>query len=154
METRYKDSKDKNSIENGNRFQDYICDLLLDKYGIIVQNYTSALYQFKKGENKQGFEIKFDHWCSITKRLSIEIAERTNIENSFVQSGIYRKDNSIFYVHGNMDIVFLFSKKMLQGMHKTGRYEEKEEPTIKAFYIPFEHAIKYSIAYHSNMTRR
>ena len=150
METRYKDSKNKNSVEEGNVFQDYVCDLLLDRCGIIIQNYASKEYQFNKGENKQGFEIKLDNWCYKSKRLSIEIAEKTAIENYFVESGIYRKDNSIFYVQGNKDIVFLFSKKLLQMLHKSNRYEDKEEPTIKTFYLPFSDAIRYCITYFEN----
>ncbi|HOM03522.1 MAG TPA: hypothetical protein PLH43_11970 [Acetivibrio sp.] len=143
METRYPNSKNKNSEEEGNQFQDFVVDLLFDM-GIVIQNYTSRKYQYEKGENKQGIEIKLDNWCSKSKRLSIEIAERTCIENSFVESGIYRKDNSFLYIQGNFDIVFIFQKSLLQLLHKSGRYEEKEEETIKAFYLPFTDAEKYA----------
>jgi hypothetical protein len=142
---KYKDSKNPNSVEDGNQFQDLVTDMLFEACGIMISCYSSRKYQYEKGENRQGVEIKLDNWCFKTKRLSVETAEKTAIENAFVESGIYRKDNSIFYVQGNPNIIFVFSKKLLQLLHRSGRYEEKQEATIKTFYLPFEDAYRYAI---------
>lgn len=147
LEIRYKDSKNTNSVDEGNMFQDFVTDILVERCGLVISNYASKKYQFEKGENKQGFEIKLDNRCTETKRLSIEIAEKTAIENSFVPSGIYRNDNSIFYVHGNFNIIFVFQKNLLKLLHQSGRYKEDETATIKKFYLPIKDAMKYAAVY-------
>ena len=146
--TRYPDSKNKNSITDGLEFQDWVTDLL-SRHGIIIQNYCSRKYQFTRGENRQGFEIKLDRRCTETGRLSIETYEKTEVNAQWVQSGILREDGSIFYVQGNCECVWIFLKKFLQKLYWANngddkpRYERKEEATIKAFYLPIEDADKY-----------
>lgn len=135
------------SFEVGNQFQDFIC-ISLAKHGIILQNINSKKYQFNMGENLQGFEIKFDGPHTRTHRLSIEIAEKTNGENPcWVNSGIYRNDNSWLYICGNYELFFIFPVILLRGLHKSGRYKEaewpQEYPTIRKFYLPHEDAFKY-----------
>lgn len=140
---RYPNSKNPNSIKDGMEFQDFVTDQLFN-IGIIIQNYCSTRYQLDYGENKQAVEIKLDNRCTDTKRLSIEISEKTRVDGDWVKSGIYTQ-KSLFYVQGNFNIIFLFSTKFLINLHKTGRYQEKEEATICAFYLPFDDAVKYSI---------
>jgi hypothetical protein len=38
---------------------------------------------------------------------------------------------------------WIFSKKILQYLYKSGRYKEHELPTIKKFYLPITEADKY-----------
>lgn len=137
------------SFEVGNEFQDFVC-IELAKQGIILQNINSKKFQFETGENLQGFEIKYDSRCTgdkgsvPTNQLSIEIAEKTKAENfRFIDSGIYRKDNSWLYIHGNYTMFWIFSKNILQGLHRAGRYKEHELPTVKKFYLPISDADKY-----------
>jgi len=141
QEKRYKDSKNKTSIEDGLGFQDLVMDTLAE-HGIIVQNYTSKEYQFNIGENRQGIEIKLDNRCTETGRLSIEIAEKTAIDNPWVKSGIYRAD-SWLYVHGNKTKIWVFFTDFLRQLHKSKRYAEHEEETIKGFFMPIKDANKY-----------
>ncbi len=142
---RYPDSKDPSPFESGLKFQDFVCDLLRDQLGIVITNYSSATFQFGTGENKQGIEIKLDRTCTRTDRLSIETAEKTKASNyQFVPSGIYRNDNSWLYIQGNFEIVFIFSKNILRLLHSSRRYQEKEIPTLKGYYLPFDDAHKYS----------
>ena len=138
-----------NSFEVGNEFQDFVC-IELAKQSIILQNINSKKFQFNIGENLQGFEIKFDSRCtgdngtSATNRLSIEIAEKTQAVNmNYVASGIYRQDNSWLYIQGNYMNFWIFSKNILQGLHKSGRYEQHNLPTVKKFYLPIADADKY-----------
>lgn len=143
VQTQYPNSKNTNSYQEGIKFQDFVT-LELFRKGIIVQNFQSQKYQYQHGENIQNIEIKLDKRCIETKRLSIEIAEKTKENNlSYVPSGIY--SNSIMYVQGNFDLFFVFSTKMLKLLYLSRRYAEKTEKTLKAFYLPIKDAKKYSI---------
>lgn len=137
------------SYEEGNKFQDFVC-IELAKENIILQNINSKKFQFETGENLQGFEIKLDNRCTgangtePSNRLSIEIAEKTKAENQyFIDSGIYRDDNSWLYIQGNTNVFWIFSKKLLVMLHKSGKYNEYEQKTIKTFFLPIDIADKF-----------
>jgi hypothetical protein len=146
---RQENSGHADSFEIGNEFQDFVC-IELAKESIILQNINSKKFQYETGENLQGFEIKYDARCTgdkktnATDQLSIEIAEKTNAGNiDYIDSGIYRSDNSWLYIQGNYMMFWIFAKKVLQLLHKSGRYREHELPTIKKFYLSIEDADKY-----------
>lgn len=144
MDISYSDAKSKTAYQDGLEFQDFVTTELA-KHGIIVQNYSSRKYQFEIGENRQGIEIKLDNWCSKSKRLSIEVAEKSSATKpEYVPSGIYRKDNTWLYVQGNYDVLFVFSKKLLKLMYESGKYPTNTRPTIKTFYISFDDSEKYA----------
>jgi hypothetical protein len=144
----YPNSKDPNSFESGLAFQDFVVDSLREQLGIIITNYSSQKFQFGTGENKQGIEVKLDRDCTGTKRLSIEIAEKTKASNnSFVPSGIYRSDNSWLYIQGNWDIIFIFAKSILILLHKSKRYPEHEISTLRGYFLPLNDAKKYAAKY-------
>lgn len=133
------------SLMKGSEFQDFIC-IEMAKHHFIIQNINTKRFQYNIGENLQGIEIKLDMRFLETNQLSIEIAEKTKIENKeYMPSGIYRIDNSIHYIQGNYDCFYLFSKQFLQKLHKQGKYKEHELPTIKKFYLPIKDADKYCI---------
>lgn len=141
----YPDSKDPDSFESGLAFQDFVASKMHDELGITITNYSSMLWQFGDGENRQGIEIKLDRDASNTNRLSIEIAEKSKASNhSFVPSGIYRKDNAWLYIQGNWDIFFVFPKNLLVLLHKSKRYEEHVITTLKGYYLPISDAKKYA----------
>ena len=83
--------------------------------------------------------MKLDSLCTQTGRLSIEIAEKTRASNwEYRPSGIYRQDNSIFYVQGNRIVFYVFRKEHLVELHQQ-RYagtEIEKRGTIRTFYIP------------------
>lgn len=144
---RYPDSKNPNSVQEGLEFQDKVMDRLAEA-GMLLQNYTSKKYQFEKGENRQGWEIKLDNRCTETGRLSIETYEKTAKDRAWVRSGVLRDDNGWIYVQGNNECFWVFLKKFLRSLYdctQNGvlRYKRKEELTIKAFYLPLEDADKY-----------
>jgi len=147
-QSRYPDSKNNDSIEEGKEYQDLVIIECLRR-GIPVSTFSSKKYQLEKGEGITRQEIKLDDWCTTSDRLSIETDERIAIDRSWVKSGIYADDNSIWYIQGNQYIVFIFSKKILRLLHESLRngqpkYERKEELTLRSFYLPFEDAKKYS----------
>jgi hypothetical protein len=145
MGINYPDSKDKYSFQSGLQFQDFVAELFHDKLGMTITNYQSRCYQFGKGENKQGIEIKLDRDILETNNVSIEIAEKTRADLSeYTPSGIYRPDNSWLYVQGNYKIVFIFAKSTLILLHQSGLYPDKEKPTVRKFHLPVADARKYA----------
>lgn len=111
-------------LEVGGEFQDFVIDLLLRELGLAISMYSSRRYQATRGESAQGVEIKFDRKLHETGNLYIEVAEKTRPENpDWVPSGIYRNDNSWLYAIGDYTILYLFSKKWLQRLHASGKYD-------------------------------
>lgn len=147
----YPDCKDKDSFQNGLSFQDFVC-IELSKNSIILQNILSKKYQYQVGENLQGWEIKLDREFQTSRRLSIEIAEKTRADITYwTPSGIYRNDNSWLYIQGNFECFFIFGKKFLKNLHNARngngdrKYLEGEIPTLKKFYLPLNDAEKYCL---------
>jgi len=154
MGINYPDSKDKDSFESGLQFQDFVAELFHDKLGVTIANYQSRGYQFGKGENKQGIEIKLDRDILETNNVSIEIAEKSRADlPQFTPSGIYRPDNSWLYVQGNYKIVFIFAKSTLLLLHQSGLYPDKEKPTVRKFHLPVVDAKRYAAVVIENNTK-
>lgn len=127
-------------LKEGETYQQFVRLQLLERYRLPIDYYTTKHEQFHIGESKQGIEVKLDNRCTETGRLSIELAEKTRAEQSiWAASGIFRKDNTVFYVQGNYDIIFFFSKKVLQRYYLKNKPEIHELPTIKKFYLPFRY---------------
>lgn len=143
---RYPDSKHPEEFERGIEFQDFVAEVMHDRLGITITNYQSRRYQFGNGENKQGIEIKLDHNCLRTGRLSIETAEKGRASNAaWVPSGIYRQDNSWLYIQGTYRLLFVFAKSTLLTLHGTGDYEEHEaRGTVRGYYLPIPIARRYA----------
>ncbi len=106
--------------------------------------------QYRKGETKEGVEVKFDDliffYCK-TGRLYIETWERGEGEiyegRPYVESGIWRQDNTTVWLQGDYDIWFLFSKAKLVWLEKLDPpflFRPKPTPTSKGFCIPIKNA--------------
>lgn len=133
-------------LEQGLQFQDFVMDLLIKELGISLTQYSSKKWQFSIGENKQGIEIKFDDKYNSTNNLYIEIKEKSDANNSnFIESGIYRTDNTWLYIIGNYSILYIFSKKYLIYLHQKNIFKEVSIPTSKGFLIDKKNAEKYAI---------
>jgi hypothetical protein len=136
----------KEMLQKGLEYQDFVTDVLINELGIALSSYGSTKYQYTKGENKQGFEIKFDDKYKDTGNIYIEIAEKSNAVNlNFVNSGIFRNDNTWLYLIGNYNEIFIFSKKHLILMYKSKKYKEVETATSKGILIDKIEAEKYCI---------
>ena len=135
----------KEKLQQGLEFQDFVTNILIKELGIALSTYNSKKYQLK-GENKQGIEIKFDNKHKETGNVYIEISEKSNPDNvAFVESGIYRDDNTWLYVIGNYKILYIFSKKFLKKLHETGKCREVAIPTSKGFLLTMDQVKKYCI---------
>lgn len=139
-------------LEVGLIYQDFVVEKLYEK-GIPIVGYSSKKYQYSKGENKNGYEIKFDNRRKETGNLYIEIAEKSDANNkSFVPSGIYRDDNAWLYIIGDYDKIYILSKKHLRFLFEnnesflfenSGSYFNftlKDTPTSQGFLIPAKFA--------------
>ena len=135
----------KRMINNGQKYQDFITDQFL-KIGIPILFYSSKKYQYEQGESANGFEIKFDDKFKQTGNIYIELFEKRNPDNiEYIKSGINRDDNTIFYVIGDYDTIFLFSKTMLKNIEKDYKIIENNTKTSKGYLLPNRDAIKYAI---------
>ena len=132
-------------LADGNEYQDFVAEKLYEM-GIAVISYASKKYQYTVGENRCGFEIKHDKKLAETGNLYIEIAEKNKASNkSFIPSGIYRNDNTLLYIIGDYNKIFIFDKKRLRTIYE-GKYYEKingryvEIGTSQGFLIPADYA--------------
>jgi len=133
-------------LEKGLKFQDFVSEKLIEKLGIPLTNFSSREYQTHKGENKQGFEIKFDDRFKETGNIYIEVAEKSNPDNSnFVKSGIYRRDNTWLYLIGDYSRVFIFSKKLLISVHESKKFREVKTSTSEGFLLDSEFCKKWCV---------
>ena len=133
-------------LEKGLQYQDFIANILINELGISLTSYSSKKYQYDFGENKQGFEIKFDDMYKKTGNIYIEVKEKSNPNNiNYVDSGIYREDNTWLYLIGDYVEIFIFSTKYLRMIYKSNKFEVKQIATSIGFIIPKKDAEKYCI---------
>jgi hypothetical protein len=133
-----------NKLKEGKVFQNYVYDLFKKDFGATIENNYDTKEKQLKGENQFGLEIKFDGKRKNTHNLYIEIAEKSNSNNStYVISGIFRMDNTWLYAIGDYDKIYLFSKKDLIGLCNS-KYKDRvfEIPmgTSKGFLLPEKEA--------------
>jgi len=141
---KYAEYRRKKQVE-GEAFQDYVEDVLEKMWGFRLNCYKTKEEQYKIGENKFGMEIKLDNSFRDSMRLWIEIAEKAMPrEGDFVKSGIYRDDNAWLYLIGDYDMFYIYSKNMLQLLHRSHCYEEYENETSRCFFLPFRDALNYA----------
>ena len=147
----YKDASP-TSFRDGGEFEEFARDLMFERLGWWTDVYRSKHFQFGVGESRQGVEFKLDSRCTETGRLSIEVAEKANADSDvWVPSGIMRDDNTILYVQGNSEKVWIFSKKFLRQLFYARGPAVSEyglvpsRPTVRRFFMPISDADKYSI---------
>jgi hypothetical protein len=131
-------------LGKGLEFQDFVTSLLFES-GIAVVQYASRRYQFERGENSGGIEIKFDEKFAMTRNLYIECAEKSHPGNlQYIRSGIYRQDLSWLYAIGDYRAIYLFVTQHLRWLHQRQRFEERQTPTSRGFLLPESVARKYA----------
>lgn len=127
-------------LKQGIEYQDYIFDKLYS-LGLPLISYGSKKYQIEKGENKAGFEIKFDDKFAITGNFWIEVAEKSNANNEYwIPSGICRDDNTWLYLIGNYEIIYIFAKLHLKLIQTQYNIIINNTKTSKGFLLPKKRA--------------
>jgi hypothetical protein len=130
-------------LNDGLEFQDF-CSVKFAERGIPITNFSSKKYQQNKGENLQGYEFKYDKQFRKTGNLWIELAEKTNPSNlTYINSGILRNDNTMFYIIGDYEGIYLMQKKILIVISKSYKILENNMKTSKGFLLPTDKAREY-----------
>ena len=130
------------ALQKGLRFQDHVTELFY-RAGLPLVTFASEDGQLR-GENMAGIEIKFDDKFKDTGNLYIETMETRTPGAEMTKSGIYRSDNTWLYAIGDYSEVFVFSKKFLQGLHRSGRFRCVETETSKGYLLTRDAAEKYA----------
>ena len=135
----------KKKLNQGLEYQDFIFDTLYS-LGLPLISYGSKKYQVEKGENKAGFEIKFDDKFATTGNFWIEVAEKSKPENKqWIPSGIYRDDNTWLYLIGNYSEFYIFAKSHLQLIESDYDIIINNRKTSKGFLLPKKRADKLAV---------
>ena len=149
----------KENLHKGTEYEDFVCDSLREKYGIIIQTYSSRKYQNEKGESAGGYEIKFDNLVSETGNLYFEVAEKSDLSlPEYSRSGIFRKDNTWLYLIGNHEYLWAFSKRQLRILYQSPKswdahkIKKKQTPTSIGFVLPVKEAEKWLCVYRFNLS--
>lgn len=123
--------------ESGLMYQDYVVDQVWKILGFRVTTYSSRLFQLTVGEGPTGAEIKHDKHFATTGNLWIEIAEKAEPRpGPYARSGIFREDNAWLYIIGNYDTIFVFNKRVLQGLSTRYVQRENQYHTSQGFLLP------------------
>lgn len=148
MVMRYPDSRNKNSITQGEEFV-YTVINTLARYNIYLESKDDLYNQYKHGDAVDNcdnwYEIKLDRNCVITGRLSIEIAERTALHRGWVDSGIFAQSDATYYVQGTFSKFWVFRRQDLQEWYNTQNVSicADNPPTIKKYWLYLEPALKH-----------
>ena len=139
----YPDSKHADSFALGVQYQNKISDMVRKLYGINLHIYPDKQRQISIGEDNEGYEIKLDANIKHSKRISIETAEKSReSRREFYPSGIFRKDNTNYYIQGFDDFAWIFYKDDIRRYYKQNNPEiiNDNPPTIEKFYISLKDA--------------
>lgn len=128
----------KDDLEIGKRYEDFVSDRLYD-IGLPIHCYQSLKYQVEKGENRAGVEIKNDRRFNETGNLYFETHEKRPDATDWVESGLYRKDNTFLYFIGDYCKAWLFSKNQLKTLIRTQNFKRVETQTSKGVLIPISY---------------
>lgn len=141
MATRYPDSRNRRSIEDGDAFEVFVVNALSSQ-GITLTRAIGRERQFIYGDTLEGVEIKLDARSKDTRRLSIEIAEKTALHRPWVPSGIYATTTATRYAHGCSDMFWIFPTAVLRHYYEHTRPPTIDDnpPTIRRFYLPLHDA--------------
>jgi hypothetical protein len=137
----YPDAPYAHTYQAGLEFQDWVRSRLAC-VGLYPQYNVSRNGQLNDGESSQGIEIKLDNRCTETGRVSIEIAEKSRASMpDWTPSGIFARDNHIWYVVGNREMLFVFARKHLELIFYRDHPPQHESfGTIRKFYISIKTA--------------
>jgi len=138
LATIYIDSKHSDSLAVGKAYESRIVYAMKTLYSIVLHIFEDKYSQYYVGENGEGYEIKLDQHIQHSQRMSIEIGEKQAINRKdFTPSGIFREDNTVFYVQGFNEFAWLFWKSDLrQYFHQNNPPLIDNDPqTIQKFYI-------------------
>lgn len=117
-----------NQLTESHRFEIYV-DYMFKKHDFDIGIYYGKDEQYS-GESKVGIEIKNDKESLKTRNIYIEYKERLNDRSPWVDSGILKNDNTIYWAIGNYNHIFFIKKRVLIDIM------DKKYPEIKVKHVP------------------
>lgn len=128
-------------LEQGHQFEVYI-DQLFKNHGVDLGFFHAKDEQYRKGESAKGVEVKFDNLWEKYGNLYIEYQEKVSkSSNTWVNSGIMKEDNTIFYLIGTRRKFWILRKQGLLALFESwkrdsGRRNQfKVKDTSKGFVM-------------------
>ena len=148
----------KQKLQESFDFENHIAKLLSEQYGLVLNPYLTPEGQYTEGENELGIEIKNDRLIEKYGNAYIEYAEKSKGTNtSYVNSGILKADNSIYFLIGTVDRFYIFRKTRLVQIFKEENelFKQakssprhvlfKETPTSRGYVYPIKYAVNDTI---------
>jgi len=129
------------SFKIGGDYQDFVADILYKRYGWRIDYFTRMQEQYEYGESRQGVEVKHDPHTKY-RHLSIETEEKSRLAVPiWTPSGIFRDDNTIWYIQGDENSFYIFLKRDLQEWYnlKSPRVTEMNK-TMRRFFLEYQDA--------------
>ena len=133
----------RNQLAKGHEFEIWV-QRKFKSCGVDIGGYNSEKGQFA-GENNLGIEIKYDMRHAETGNIYIEYCERLDSSKNWIKSGILKNDNTKYWLIGNMNDYFIFTKitlvniynKLIRKENIKGCHlvEEKLNGTSKGFVM-------------------
>ncbi len=145
----------KTQLQKAFEFENYIANLISQKYELNLEQYLTPYGQYKLGENALGIEIKNDKLIKIYGNVYIEYEEKSNPRNlNYINSGILKSDNCKYWLIGTEEIFYIFRKSRLldiyneelmlkeRGQRSNRGILFKQKKTSKGFVYPIQNAIR------------
>ena len=126
------------NMELAYEYQDLATDILCSR-GYNVNCYSSKKYQNEKGEGRNGIEIKNDRRMAETGNIYIETHEKKANADTWIESGILRKDNTKYWFIGDNEKAWLFHKRQLIATIKKENFKKVETATSLGILIPIKY---------------
>lgn len=151
---RHKNQYYKEKLQMGFSFENFIATLIAEKYRIDLGPYLTPEGQYELGENSLGIEIKNDTLINVYGNVYIEFQEKSRSSNfEFINSGILKIDNCVYWLIGTNEKFYIFRKKRLIEIFKEELYKNqhgipssrgikfKQIQTSRGFVYPIANAI-------------
>ena len=134
------------SAEEGLMFQDFVVEVALSN-GVTITPYCSRAYQWRYGESREGYEIKFDDGRRTTGNLYIEYAEKACPRPGDYAVGGIESVHHQHFVIGDYSVIYVFQSAFLRlmkdqpGEFRGFKYRHVTKDTSLGFLLPEADAV-------------
>lgn len=135
-----KEQYHKDRLEEGHEFQDLVNEYMIRNHHLPIIYFTSYKRQYK-GESFNGIEIKYDKRSLTTDNLFI-LTRIRNSTNKWQESGLYKSDNTTWFIIGNHKEAWMISKHILLQVVKGCHEVEVNQGQTQGYLLPKKMADK------------
>lgn len=132
-------------LQDGKDYEEFVVKTMLAKRNIKLDIFRTLEQQFYVGESAQGYEIKLDRNFRKTGNLYLEVGEKKPSADVYIDSGILRKDNTVYYLIGDYSEIFILSKRQLRSLFHDGtlyrQYNTHMGETSMGFLLNFTNSM-------------